>query len=500
MAKFSKTSKFSKTQWEEMSAVFSSMKQQGENLTFPRNYVWHGYPVGDYVETLREFRAKDMLTKEEVDFIKSMGIDMQYPERRWMYMYRRAEEYYRKYGHLFVSTTEDKELLDWINSQRKKYRGAPRKRTDRIDTLHFRHGYQKEMLEKLGMVWDVSSSFNKYYELLKRYYNEMHDTNVPFTFFIGPINLGYWAQQVRIGKIELNEPQKQQLLNLGFEWKLRACRGTSFPEQALFYYFSVWNPDAISRYKLEGIELDIYSPEKKIAIEYDGVRWHKNKLLKDNEKDSLCKKYSIKLIRIREYGLPPTSSATNYFLPQNYTLEEFDKLVEKVHFIEVGPYLIDINTRAHGFDILRNYRRLEDTAFHRHLNELKEYIKIHGNFPPMNKTHTGLYGWTLSIREIRRGTVPGILTDEWIAELDELGFDWNPYETKWENGYRHAQAYYDAHGNLDVKCKYKDPVDGFNLYNWIATQRHRGNQNMFYRGTRLTSEQVERLNKIGMRW
>ena len=191
---------------------------------------------------------------------------------------------------------------------------------------------------------------------------------------------------------------------------------------------------------------------------------------------------------------------TNYFLPQNYTLEEFDKLVEKVHFIEVGPYLIDINTRAHGFDILRNYRRLEDTAFHRHLNELKEYIKIHGNFPPMNKTHKGLYGWTLSIREIRRGTVPGILTDEWIAELDELGFDWNPYETKWENGYRHALAYYDAHGNLDVKCKYKDPVDGFNLYNWIATQRHRGNQNMFYRGTRLTSEQVERLNKIGMRW
>ena len=275
MAKFSKTSKFSKTQWEEMSAVFSSMKQQGENLTFPRNYVWHGYPVSDYVETLREFRAKDMLTKEEVDFIKSMGIDMQYPERRWMYMYRRAEEYYRKYGHLFVSTTEDKELLDWINSQRKKYRGAPRKRTDRIDTLHFRHGYQKEMLEKLGMVWDVSSSFNKYYELLKRYYNEMHDTNVPFTFFIDPINLGYWAQQVRIGKIELNEPQKQQLLNLGFEWKLRACRGTSFPEQALFYYFSVWNPDAISRYKLEGIELDIFPQRRRLPLNTmasDGIK------------------------------------------------------------------------------------------------------------------------------------------------------------------------------------------------------------------------------------
>ena len=500
MSKFSKTSKFSKKQWNDISTVLMLMKQARIKIDFPRNYIWQGVPVGEYLETIRELRSKDMLTKEEVDYVKSMGIDMQYPERRWLYMYRKAESYYRNYGHLFVSTTEDRELSYWIHEQRKKYHSAPRKRTNKIDRLHFRHEYQKELLEKLDIVWDVSSTFNKYYELLKRYYNEMHDTNVPTTFFVGTVNLGYWVQQVRRGKIKLADQQRQLLQNLGFEWESRTHVGTSFPEQALFYYFSVWNPDAVSRYKLEGVELDIYAPEKKFAIEYDGVRWHKNRLVKDNEKDVLCKKHNIKLIRIREYGLPPTSLAKNYFLPQNYTLEEFDELVTKVHFLEIGGYLIDINTRAHGFDILRNYRKLEDTSFHRHLSELKKYIKIHGTFPPINKSHTGLSGWLLSVREIRRGTLPGILTDEWIAELDELGFDWNPYETKWENGYRHAVAYYKKHGNLDVKKGYKDPVDGFNLFYWLLNQRHRGTHGKCYRGRPLTNEQIERLNKIRMIW
>ena len=134
------------------------------------------------------------------------------------------------------------------------------------------------------------------------------------------------------------------------------------------------------------------------------------------------------------------------------------------------------------------------------MSELKEYIKIHGTFPPINKSHTGLSGWLLWVREIRRGKQPGILTDEQIAKLDELEFDWNPSETKWENGYRHAVVYYKKHGNLDVKKGYKDPVDGFNLFYWLHNQRHRGNHGKCYRGKPLTNEQIERLNKIGMIW
>ena len=51
-----------------------------------------------------------------------------------------------------------------------------------------------------------------------------------------------------------------------------------------------------------GAELDIYIPSIRTAIEYDGHNWHKNSPF-EKEKNSLCKKSNIKLIRIREEGL-----------------------------------------------------------------------------------------------------------------------------------------------------------------------------------------------------
>ena len=55
-------------------------------------------------------------------------------------------------------------------------------------------------------------------------------------------------------------------------------RQTSFAEQAFYYYIKKIYPDAINRYTDifdNRMELDIYIPSRHIAIEYDGVYWHK---------------------------------------------------------------------------------------------------------------------------------------------------------------------------------------------------------------------------------
>ncbi|MBP5275624.1 MAG: zinc-ribbon domain-containing protein, partial [Lachnospiraceae bacterium] len=79
---------------------------------------------------------------------------------------------------------------------------------------------------------------------------------------------------------------------------------TSFPEQAIFYYISRLFPDALNGdIGAIGIELDIYIPSINCAIEYDGYRWHQNKE-NDKTKNDLCAEKGIKLIRIREEGLP----------------------------------------------------------------------------------------------------------------------------------------------------------------------------------------------------
>ena len=89
-----------------------------------------------------------------------------------------------------------------------------------------------------------------------------------------------------------------------------AKSGTSFREQVIFYYIRKFYPDAVNRYKYDGIgELDIYIPSEKIAVEYDGSYWHKNKLSIDNRKNTCAKNEGIRLIRIREYGLGNTVDA-----------------------------------------------------------------------------------------------------------------------------------------------------------------------------------------------
>ena len=108
---------------------------------------------------------------------------------------------------------------------------------------------------------------------------------------------------------------RASLLHRGHGTNCPICnsgRQTSFAEQAFFYYIKQIFPDAESRVK--GIigrrmELDIYIPSQKIAIEYDGEFWHKESdVEKECFKYNECKKLGIKLYRIRE-----DDSFTNWY-------------------------------------------------------------------------------------------------------------------------------------------------------------------------------------------
>lgn len=76
---------------------------------------------------------------------------------------------------------------------------------------------------------------------------------------------------------------------------------TSFPEQAVAYYVSKIY-DIEQRIKIKGIEADIYIPQKKIAIEYDGKYFHEkdNAKKREEKKNKVFKEANIRLIRIKE--------------------------------------------------------------------------------------------------------------------------------------------------------------------------------------------------------
>ncbi len=100
-------------------------------------------------------------------------------------------------------------------------------------------------------------------------------------------------------------------------------RITSIPEKALAYYLLKEGIFIEENKKISGKkEVDIFIPDKRIAIEYDGQYWHKNKK-RDIAKNRICKKADIKLLRIREPNLPSLNSTSYDYrinkLDHNYT-------------------------------------------------------------------------------------------------------------------------------------------------------------------------------------
>ncbi len=98
-------------------------------------------------------------------------------------------------------------------------------------------------------------------------------------------------------------------------------RRTSFPEQAIYYYVKKVFPDAINGYRglanKNSMEIDIYIPEIKVGIEYDGRAFHYKDInrIRDQRKYSACKEKGIVLIRITDNMHPELMTNCDHKIP-----------------------------------------------------------------------------------------------------------------------------------------------------------------------------------------
>ena len=125
----------------------------------------------------------------------------------------------------------------------------------------------------------------------------------------------------------------------------------SFPEKVLFFYIRQAFPDAVENYKAPWLgkkELDIYIPSIRTGVEFDGVFYHK-RTERDIEKDVLCNKQGVTLIRIREKGLDDTGLTSIVFTLPEELNGSIERLMPSLRFIEgqLGKSL--------DIDLLRDY-------------------------------------------------------------------------------------------------------------------------------------------------
>ncbi|UOE75846.1 zinc-ribbon domain-containing protein [Parageobacillus thermoglucosidasius] len=107
--------------------------------------------------------------------------------------------------------------------------------------------------------------------------------------------------------------------------------GTSFSEQAIYYYISLIFVNAKNRYILkngeDSFEVDIFVPELNLAIEYDGEQHRKKtQITRDEKKNEKLNRMGILLVRVREEGLPNLTNHGCYCI-QRKSHTNFDETI-----------------------------------------------------------------------------------------------------------------------------------------------------------------------------
>lgn len=192
-------------------------------------------------------------------------------------------------------------------------------------------------------------------------------------------------------------------------------RQTSFAEQAVFYYVKKLYPTAINRYKDifdNGMEIDIFIPEIRYGIEYDGSFWHKEEgLEREKIKYDICKVNEIKLIRIKayqkEYSIEKSYFADYTLFLKEDSIPELEKLIQTLYFrlssTIINPIMvwedtistIDIEKDRH--DILKYLSEQKNSFADEHPELLLEWhpTKNQDLKPNMFKSGSSFSAWWL---------------------------------------------------------------------------------------------------------
>jgi len=112
----------------------------------------------------------------------------------------------------------------------------------------------------------------------------------------------------------------------------------------------------------------------------------------------------------------------------------------------------------------------------------------HARVPDTFKTETGfrLGTWVLNKRSNKNDT----LTPDQITKLEALPkWSWDVLKDQWEEGFSDLVKFAEQNGHARVPKIFKTK-DGFNLGNWVASQRRK------YRKSKLHPNQVRRLQKL----
>lgn len=372
---------------------------------------------------------------------------------KWLKKYNLAKQYYLEHGNLKIpfrySSLKDGIIINlgtWVMTQRQGHlKGTLSK--ERID-----------LLNEIGMAWKINNTYSwEYmYNLAKDYYlenNKLFSSTYKININDKNVLLGAWLRnQIKFyneGKLSI---EKIKLLeNIGVQWKAEQ-RKRNRKDNRDKKWFSLYK-EVLEFYKEHG---NLIIPnDYLVTVSHEEIllkSWYKNQksMLKLKELSAEKEKLINELIMLNENNKIKTENDKNWF---------------EIYNVAVNYY------KEHG-DLKVPYTYVYE----------KDGIKIN------------LGQWVISQRQNYGNNK---ISADKIKLLDKIGMKWEKKNWfTWEYVYKLAKDYYKEHGDLLVPRNLIVNVEGtdISLGNWIVNQRRS------YKKKTLSSERIELLNEIGMKW
>lgn len=463
------------------------------SLDIPLDYVCPEtrLKLGTWLIRLRRKYQKNPASIPEEQKKRLEAIGMQWEDkytRQWNEGLQEATAYFQEHGHLNVPYTYRSPnrfaLYNWLSNRLDEYRSG------RMSAERY------EALSAVGMVWEKEDPWQVRYRLAKEYYDE-HGTleGMPADYAPDGVWVNKWLneqKQIYRGKRKgksLTDEQIRLLDEIGIVWvtPTDAAWNRNYDKAKAFHaengHLQITANDSVPLSVWLRKQRELYAGNKLTdgqirKLDELGMQW------------AVDDPWEIGFGHAEEYFRihQELSSAGQYVCADGYRLGKWISNQRE-------KYAKNALTKEQisRLEAIGMVWRLNDELWNRNYQFAKDFRKKYGNLnvPKAYKDKIGfdLNDWFRQQREAyQKGTIPA----ERKRLLEEISFDWlSPKERMWETHYASAQAYLAEHGNLSIPVTYRDEF-GYLLGKWLKTQRANKEK--------LTGQQVQRLNDIGMEW
>lgn len=336
------------------------------------------------------------------------------------------------------------------------------------------------------------------YNLLKKYYDENNNIDVPIDYVVNKIRLGLWLYNQRqcfkgAGGKKISKERVELLNKLGMKWNYREDNWNIRFELLKEYKEKNGDTNVPSSYIVNDIDLGAWVRKQRVS--YNSGKLIDEKINKLNEIGMIWSffdnMWNINYDLLKKYY----DIHGNIKLPVDYRSDDKDLYAWLINQKLAKKDNLLTDEQIAKLDFLGIVWDNSKANFESKLELLEMFKEEHGHVdvPKNYKVDSvNLGSWVDGIRQAYTGHGNYLLTSEMIKELDNIGFIWNIGEYHWNKKYEILKDFFNKYGDINVSGPFI--FKGVDINSWLLSQRST------YKKGNLSDDKIVKLNAIGIDW